>query len=179
MHLTRFKRPSPALVVAMVALFVALGGTAGAVVAQAVPLAKRALVADKAKFATTAKTALVAENAKKLGGQTSSQIVQQATSQAVTQAVTQASQAPGPASTAAAIVSIKTASASIGPGIAAPYAVACDAGQKVMGGGFSSDGPLIIIIESRPLNDTTWQIGLLNLDSSAGYSVTVYATCIR
>jgi hypothetical protein len=32
------KRPSPALVVAMVALFVALGGTAGAVVTAAVPL---------------------------------------------------------------------------------------------------------------------------------------------
>jgi hypothetical protein len=52
------KRPSPALVVAIIALFVALGGTAGAVVAAAVPLAKRALVAD---------------NAKKLGGQTGQQ----------------------------------------------------------------------------------------------------------
>ena len=45
----RMKRPSPAFVVAMVALFVALGGTAGAVVTAAVPLAKRALVADNAK----------------------------------------------------------------------------------------------------------------------------------
>ena len=45
---------------AMIALFVALGGTAGAVVPAAVPLAKRALVAD---------------NAKKLGGQTTAQIV--------------------------------------------------------------------------------------------------------
>ena len=43
------KRPSPALVVAMVALFVALGGTAGAVVTAAVPLAKRELVSDNAK----------------------------------------------------------------------------------------------------------------------------------
>ena len=32
MHLKRLKRPSPALVVATVALFVGLGGTAGAVV---------------------------------------------------------------------------------------------------------------------------------------------------
>ena len=43
------RRPSPALVVATIALFVALGGSAGAVVTAAVPLAKRALVADNAK----------------------------------------------------------------------------------------------------------------------------------
>ena len=55
----KMRRPSPALVVSTVALFVALGGTAGAVVTQAVPLAKRALVA---------------ENAKKLGGQTPAQV---------------------------------------------------------------------------------------------------------
>ena len=67
MNALRMKRPSPAFVVAMVALFVALGGTAGAVVTAAVPLAKRALVAD---------------NAKKLGGQTSAQIVSRAASQA-------------------------------------------------------------------------------------------------
>ena len=42
MNALKMKRPSPAFVVAMVALFVALGGTAGAVVNAAVPLAKRA-----------------------------------------------------------------------------------------------------------------------------------------
>jgi hypothetical protein len=64
----RIRRQSPALVVAMLALLVALGGTAGAVVTAAVPLAKRALSADRAKVA------LVAENAKKVDGQTVSQI---------------------------------------------------------------------------------------------------------
>ena len=49
MQIKRFKRPSAAFVVAMIALFVALGGTAGAVVTAAVPLAKRALVSDNAK----------------------------------------------------------------------------------------------------------------------------------
>jgi hypothetical protein len=48
----RIRRPSPALVVAMLALLVSLSGTA--VAAGVVPLAKRALTAD---------------NAKKLGGQ--------------------------------------------------------------------------------------------------------------
>lgn len=53
----RIRRPSPALVVAFAALFVALSGTA--VAAGIVPLAKRALVAD---------------NAKKLQGKTSAQL---------------------------------------------------------------------------------------------------------
>jgi len=56
----RPRRPSPALVIALLALFVALGGTA--VAAGVVPLAKRALVAN---------TAL---NAQKLGGLTGQQV---------------------------------------------------------------------------------------------------------
>src|SRR5881628_392743 len=49
--------PSPSVVISLIALFVALGGTA--VAAGVVPLAKRSLVAD---------------NAKKLGGKTAAQV---------------------------------------------------------------------------------------------------------
>ncbi len=56
----RISRPSPALVVALLALFVALSGTA--VAAGIVPLAKRSLTADTAK------------NALKLGGLTAAQV---------------------------------------------------------------------------------------------------------
>ena len=77
------KRPTPAFVVALVALFFALGGTAGAIATQAVPLAKRALVAD---------------NAKKVGGQT----VAQLSAQAVKTAVSSEGMPPGSASGAAA-----------------------------------------------------------------------------
>src|SRR5262245_19143587 len=42
-------RPSPALAVATIALFVAFGGTAGAIVTGVVPLAKRALTANNAQ----------------------------------------------------------------------------------------------------------------------------------
>jgi hypothetical protein len=59
----RGRRPSPALVVALLALFVALSGTA--VAAGVVPLAKRAFVADSAKSA---------DNAKKVGGLTAAQV---------------------------------------------------------------------------------------------------------
>src|SRR5215510_6524477 len=105
----RFKRPSPALVVATVALFIALGGTAGAVVNAAVPLAKRALTAD---------------NAKKLGGQTSQQIAQQA------------AQLPGPASSAAGLVTVKTTTWSLNPDHGGDFTVTCDAPQKAVGGGW-------------------------------------------
>ena len=76
------KRPSPALVVALLALFISLSGTA--VAAGVVPLAKRALMADKAK---------VADNAKKLDGPASAALLQKA------------AQMPGPASSAAPGVS--------------------------------------------------------------------------
>jgi Na+-transporting methylmalonyl-CoA/oxaloacetate decarboxylase gamma subunit len=59
------KRPSPALVVALLALFISLSGTA--VAAGVVPLAKRALSADKAK---------VADNARKLEGKTAAALLQ-------------------------------------------------------------------------------------------------------
>ena len=139
-------RPSPALVVAIIALFVALGGTAGAVMTQ-VPLAKRALVAD---------------NAKKLGGRTLAQV----------------SAAPGPASTAAGLVAVKTSNTTIAAGGQGEFTIACDAGQKVVGGGFASDGD-VFSLDSHPSNDSTWRLFLLNGSSSALAQVTLFATCIR
>ena len=62
-----FRSRRASFVVAVVALFVRVGGTAGAITAAAVPLAKRALVAD---------------NAKKLEGKTSAQLLATAAEQA-------------------------------------------------------------------------------------------------
>ena len=89
------KHLSPAFVVSLIALFVALSGTA--VAAGIVPLATRALTADRAKQAA------VADVAKKLGPQATAAMVQQA------------GQSPGPASSAAGLVSVKTAAFSLGP----------------------------------------------------------------
>ena len=157
----KLQRPTPAFVIAMIALFVALGGTAGAVATATVPLAKRALVADKAK------TALIAENAKKLGGQTSAQIVQAA------------SQAPGPASSALGLVTTKTGSAQVGAGSGGAYTVQCDAGQKVISGGFIADNVVILALANGPVNESSWGIGLLNLDDAAPANVNLYAICIK
>ena len=171
MNVRRMKRPSPALVVAMVALFVALGGTAGAVVTAAVPLAKRALLADKAT------TALVADNAKKLGGQTSSQIV----SQAAQQAVSHASQAPGPASTAAGLVVIKTGTWSLNPGSGGDFTVMCDANQKVVAGGWADPGEYSSSYQSLPTGDGAgWTTNIWTFFLAPGtQSGTTYAVCIR
>lgn len=159
MKVRRMRRPSPAFVVAMLALFVALGGTAGAVATQAVPLAKRALVAD---------------NAKKIGGQTSAQLV----TQAATRAIAQASTAPGPASTASGLVVVKTQSVGqIASGGFRDASLACDAGQNVMGGGLSSDGA-VVILDSFPSNATTWSAGGINL-GDAPANLTIWATCLR
>jgi hypothetical protein len=152
------RRPSPAFVVAMIALFVALGGTAGAVVTAAVPLAKRALVAD---------------NAKKLDGQSLAQLTAK-----TAQAVQAAASAPGPASTAAGLVTIKTGSGQIAAGGAQSFTLACDAGQKVLGGGFSSD-KVVLSLDSFPSNDTTWTFFLGNLDDSGAAAVSLYATCLK
>jgi hypothetical protein len=156
MNVLRLKRPSPAFAVAMVALFVALGGTAGAVVTASVPLAKRALVAD---------------NAKKLGGQSSAQIV--------SQAAQQASQVPGPASSAAGIVTVKTQSlGQLGPDQGRLVTISCDAGGKILGGGFSSEGP-VYNFDSYPSGTGTWSLYLVNADEAAPHNVTLYGTCIK
>jgi hypothetical protein len=157
------KRPIPALVVGMIALFVALGGTAGAVAVQAVPLAKRALTA---------------ENAKKLGGQTSAQVIAAAASRGSRAALAQSPAGPRPAASAAGLVTMKTASGQIGAGGAQAFSVSCDAGQKVMGGGFTSP-QLVLGFDSYPANDTTWSLFLGNLDDASAANVTVYATCLR
>lgn len=154
------KRPSPALVVALLALFVALSGTA--VAATVVPLAKRALTADRAKQAA------VADVAKKLGPQ------------ATTALVSRAAQAPGPASSAAGLVSTKTGAFALNADEGRMFSAACAAGEKAVGGGFSYDSSaLVLALDSLPTGDGSgWQLFLANLSDSSA-SGTVYAVCIR
>jgi hypothetical protein len=147
------KLPSPAIVIAVLALFVSLSGTA--VAAGVVPLAKRALSADKAKQA---------DNAKKLGGETAAAII------------AKAAQTPGPAGTAAGLVSAKQASDSLAAQTGREFVIACDGGKKVISGGFASDGS-VLTFDSRPISDSTWGIYLMNIgDGNAG--VTLHALCI-
>ena len=154
MNARRFSRPSPALVVATAALFVALGGTAGAVVNAAVPLAKRALVAD---------------NAKKLGGMTSAQIA------------SQAARAPGPASSAAGLVTVKRGSWSLGPNGESDFTLACDAGQKAIGGGWEDPGGFGHGWDDRPTPDgSAWKVYMtMDQDAPGTQTGALYAVCLR
>jgi hypothetical protein len=147
------KRPSPALLVAMIALFVALGGTAGAVVTAAVPLAKRALVAD---------------NAKKLAGQTPAQLV------------SQAAQAPGPASTASSLVSVKTAPFALSADGQGSFTATCDAGQKAIAGGYANPVGTAVSVDTGPTSDGSgWSIYLLEATGNSVAAGLVQAICLK
>lgn len=157
----RMRRPSATLVVAMIALFVGLGGTAGAVVTAAVPLAKRALVAD---------------NAKKVGGVTAAQLG----GAAVAAALKESPAGARPASTASGLVTIKTSPWSLGGDQGNDFAAACDAGQKVVAGGYDNPSGDALALDTRPGTDgASWRIFMLNLSSSAGASGNIYAVCLK
>jgi len=156
----RMKLPGPALVVACIALIVALSGTAVA-----------AGIVANARHANKADLATRALNADKVGGKTALQIAA-AGAQA-------GAQLPGPASTAAGLIIVKTQS---GGQIAAQHSatlvISCDAPAKIMGAGFSSDGP-VFNFNSYPTSDTTWTFELANPDDAAAHNVSLYATCLK
>lgn len=154
----RFKKPTPAFVIAMIALFVALGGTAGAVAGAVAPLAKRALVAD---------------NAKKFSGLTPTQYGA---------VVLKASQSlPGPASTAAGLVTTNTAPFSVAGGAEQIVGASCGAGGKALGGGFiNPTQALVVSASSAPTSDGSgWNEDLINLSDTTAASGTVVVTCIK
>jgi hypothetical protein len=149
--------PSPAVVIAVVALFVSLGGTA--VAATVVPLAKRALSADKAR---------VSDNAKKLGGKSAAQLTSEAAAKA------------GPASSASGLMTVRTSAVNLSAGQVAPATVACAAGEKASGGGFVVGSGVPLMIASGPNGDGSgWTVSLLNLSDSEGASGTAQVICMR
>jgi hypothetical protein len=141
------RKPTPEFVVAVLALFVALAGTANAVVEAAVPLARRALVA---------------ENAKKLNGQTARQVAN----------------ILGPASTAAGVVTTRTKTILITPGPGSTFTIDCNPNEKVIGGGYASDAAILNLIVSYPVSERTWLMGFVNVDNKTG-TTRLYAICIR
>jgi hypothetical protein len=161
----RISRPSPALAVAVAALFVALSGTAWAVGNAIVPLATRALNADNAKKLggkTAAQIAAMPGRAATLGGKTADQIAA----------------IPGPASAVASLVSNKSVPWSLNPGQQGPFTAACNAGQKATGGGFDNPTGSALAFESKPGADgASWSVYELNLSSSAPASGSVYVVC--
>jgi hypothetical protein len=157
-------RPSPALIVALIALFVALSGTA--VAAGIVPLAKRALSAD---------------NAQKLGGKTAVQVaaLPGPASTVGGKTLAQVAAMPGPASSVATLVSTKSAPWSLTPSQLASFTIACNAGQKAVGGGYDNPNGDALAFDSKPGADgASWSVLELNVSSTAAASGSVYVTCL-
>jgi hypothetical protein len=133
---------SPALAIALLALFISLTGTAVAA-GVVVPLAKRALVAD---------------NAKKLGGKTAVQV---------------AALAPRRAPN----VVVKTAPWSLAAGAEQDFTTTCDAGKAVTGG---YDNPVgaALAFDTRPTADGGGWMLFLSASSSAAASGTLFVVCV-
>ena len=143
----RLRPPSPALVVSVLALFVALSGTA--VAAGVVPVAKRALVAD---------------NAKKLGGETAAQVASMA----------------GPASSISGTIAMKTTAWSLTANNGGDFTATCDPGQKALAGGYDNPVGTALSFDTRPTaDDTGWSVYLADLSSTDPASGSVYVVCSK
>ena len=155
------KRPSAALVVSMIALFVALGGTAGAVVTAAVPLAKRALVAD---------------NAKKLNGITAAQLGGAAIAVALKESPPGARQA----STAAGLVSVKSTPFTLAADGQGSFTATCDSGQKAIAGGYANPAGTAFSVDTGPTSDGSgWSIYLVEGTGTGSAAGVVQAICLK
>ena len=159
--------PSPSLVVSVIALFVALGGTAGAAVLitskdikdgtiQNADVAKKAI--DHTKLVEGTDSGL---NADKLDNLSSEQIAAM----------------PGPASSAIGLLTTRTANYSIGADQGGDFEVKCATGEKVTGGGSSSFGS-VVTFDSRPNTESSWAVYVVNFGSEP-VALTAWAICVR
>jgi hypothetical protein len=158
----RSKLPSPALVISCVSLIVALSSTAVA-----------AGIVANARHANKADLATRALNSDKLQGRTAVQI-------AVAGAQAGA-QLPGPASSAAGLVTVKAAMWSLAPGAEGDVTVPCDSGQKAISGGWDDPGGWGKSVDSRPTPDgSAWRTYVTVGSGAPGpQSGTVYAICLE
>jgi hypothetical protein len=173
-------RITPSLVISVLALFVALAGTG--VAANIVPLAKKALTANKAKLADTAK------NARKLDGQTAAQVASipgPATDAATLNGKTAAQIAatPGPVSSLpASLFTVRQDSFELSQeGAEARTDAHCLTGEKAIAGGWAITDGLATVTKDSPAPDGSgWQFKIFadsgNNLPAVGF---VYAVCVK
>jgi hypothetical protein len=143
----RIRRPSPALVVSLIALFVALTGSAVA--------------------STIVARAKLADNSLKIQGKTADALVEQA------------GELPGPASSAAGLVTVKGAAYSLAPRQQSEFTAACDPGAKAISGGLDDTAGSAVPFDTRPSVDgQSWRMYLANVSTSNPSTGTLYAICI-
>ena len=160
----RLRAPSPALVVAVIALFVALSGTA--VAAGVVPMAKRALFANNAgklQGKSARQVAAMPGPATSLEGMSPDDIAELA----------------GPASTASSLVSTATVPFALAPSEEKDFSAQCPSGAKAVSGGYSTQNA-VAGFDTRPTADGSgWTVYLANISSSASATGNLTAVCLR
>ena len=155
----KLRLPGPAMVVALVALFVALSGTA---VAAGVP--------------ALAKRALVAENAKKLGGQTSGSCCRKQRSPRLRRRSSLGRRAPPRVSYRRSPYRSRSGQA------ARPWSpAACDAGSKATGGGFINPTTALVLSAgaTTTADGSGWTEDLVNISDSTPGAGTVVVVCMK
>lgn len=171
MHRFRPRKPriTPALVISMLALFVAL--TAPGFAQNIVPLAKRALTADKAKTANTAKVANlaklanVAKTANTAKTADTAQTAQTANTAVDSQTVggqtaAQIAATPGPASSipGASFRVLSKGWSVQNETNSTTERVLCNSNEKASGGGWDQSNGLAYVVNDKPLNDLSgWE----------------------
>ena len=169
----RVSRPSPAFVLALLALLVSLSGTA--VAAGVVPLAKRALSAD---------------NAKKLGGQSAAQVVAAASAHSndsdhlqgkTADELVAAAQPKG----VSGLFTLKQGQFSLPQAPNRDKAqnldvtLPCDGAQKAISGGFQYSQAEAFIVESGPTADgKAWHMQIENYSTADGEFGDTYVICV-
>jgi hypothetical protein len=160
----RLRAPTPALVVAVIALFVALSGTA--VAAGVVPMAKRALFANNAgklQGKSVRQIAALPGPASTLAGMRPEDIAEIA----------------GPASTASSLVSTVSVPFALAPSEQKDFSAQCPSGAKALSGGYTTPGD-VLGFDTRPTPDGAgWTIYLFNASSSASATGNLTAVCLR
>jgi hypothetical protein len=169
----KLRLPSPAMTVALIALFA--GFTGSAIAQSVVPLAKRALVADNAKKLqgrTAAQVAAIpgpATDAATLNGQTAAQI-------AATPGPSTSSTIPGSA------ISYRSQSWSVNnEDDTARDTALCLPGEKVIGGGWDQASGIAYPIRDQPLPDGSgWRVHMLGESGNDLPAVgTYWAVCLK
>jgi hypothetical protein len=107
------------------------------------------------------KRALFADNAGKLQGKTAAQVAA----------------LPGPATSGSGLIGVRTQTLVLAPRQEGDFAVACSTNERIVSGGFTSQGA-VHPWDSRPTDERTWMVYLANMEDRA-LGATLYAVCVR
>jgi hypothetical protein len=168
----RIRRPSPALVIAVIALFVALSGTglASTIVKEALHAKK----ADRAKLATNslklnnqtvAQVAAIPGPATSLGGLTAEQI----------------EAAPGPANAISGLLTVRSVGwSNPSDKQGTDWFAKCQPGEKAIAGGWDEIQGNARFTYNRPTpDDTAWWVHTFTAENTAPASGSIWVVCSK